>query len=122
MPIARMRTGKCRQRSVRRFVFRSCAFWISSLRVVSCGDMRATWNGMRRAPRKSRIIVAAAMLALVPAWLFSAPVRGYLSAKIDIYRGQYTILGYGLPPASQPEFVHLLRQRYGIEYRAVAGC
>jgi hypothetical protein len=31
-------------------------------------------------------------------------------------------LGYGLPLRSQPEYARLLRDRYRIEFRAVAGC
>jgi hypothetical protein len=55
-------------------------------------------------------------------WEFSASLRGRAAAHFDVARGRYQILGYGLPAAWQPEYAWLLRQRYGIEYRAVAGC
>jgi hypothetical protein len=62
------------------------------------------------------------LAALVPAWWLSAPVRGYLTAEVDLLRGKYTVLGYGLPPSWQPEYARLLHERYGVQYRPVAGC
>jgi hypothetical protein len=39
------------------------------------------------------------LVALVPAWWLSAPLRGYLTAEFDLLRGTYAVLGYGLPPS-----------------------
>jgi hypothetical protein len=53
-----------------------------------------------------------------------ALVRGQREALSDIARGHYQVLGYGLSvahPESYPEYV-CLRERYGINFRAVAGC
>jgi hypothetical protein len=51
-----------------------------------------------------------------------APVRGGIVASFDLMRGHYKILSLGLPTPWRPEFAHLLRKRYGIEQRVVAGC
>ena len=61
-------------------------------------------------------------MALVPAWWLSAPLRGYLTAEFDLLRGTYALLGYGLSPSWRPEYARLLRERYGVQYRPVAGC
>ena len=50
------------------------------------------------------------------------PVRGYLTAEFDLQRGQYAVLAYGLPPFWQREYARLLHERYGVQYRPVAGC
>jgi phosphatidylserine/phosphatidylglycerophosphate/cardiolipin synthase-like enzyme len=47
---------------------------------------------------------------------------GYLGARFDVARGHYEEKGFGLPAQWVPNYVRLLRERYGIEYRAVAGC
>lgn len=49
-------------------------------------------------------------------------MSGRIDAKIDLAHGRYRELGYGLPPPRMPEYISLLRQRYGVEYDAVAGC
>ena len=61
---------------------------------------------------------------LVCSWLSSltAALRGRVAAQVDIRRGQYQLLGYGLPSPSRPEYVRCLRERYNIRFRAVAGC
>ena len=52
----------------------------------------------------------------------AAPVRGQLDARFDIARGHYEVLGYGLPAPWRAEYVRLLRERYGINFRSVALC
>ena len=52
----------------------------------------------------------------------SASARGQLVANFDMARGHYQILGYGLPTPERGEYVRPLRERYGIEFRAVAFC
>lgn len=51
-----------------------------------------------------------------------APIRGNQAARIDIHRGRYQVLGYGLPTAWRPEYARCLQDHYGIEFRAVASC
>jgi hypothetical protein len=55
-------------------------------------------------------------------WWLAAPMRGFLSAYIDAARGHYRLLTYGLPVPWLPEYAALLRERYGVEVHAVAGC
>jgi len=55
-------------------------------------------------------------------WEMAAPVRGTLAAHFDVARGRYRLLTYGLPVPWLPEYARLLRQKYGIEVKAVAGC
>ena len=62
------------------------------------------------------------LVCAVVAWDLAAPVRGNLAAHYDTARGNYRILNFGLPPAWLPEYARLLRERYGIELKAVAGC
>ena len=62
------------------------------------------------------------LLALCSLWSLNALIRGNLAARIDIRRGRYQVLGFGLPVPSQPEYARCLRERYDIEFRAVAGC
>ncbi len=63
-----------------------------------------------------------AVIALAAGWSASASVRGRLAGYSKIRRGQYAILTYGAPPSERPEYARLLKERYGIELRAVAGC
>ena len=52
----------------------------------------------------------------------AAPIHGQLDARFDIARGHYEVLGYGLPAPWRAEYVRLLRERYGINFRTVALC
>jgi hypothetical protein len=68
------------------------------------------------------VLLLAGSFALV---FFGPPfptTRGQLTALYDVARGQYKILGYGLPAPSRPLYVRILKENYGIEYHAVAGC
>jgi hypothetical protein len=71
--------------------------------------------------------VTAAILTAVIALLFvwygplAAP-RGRFSAEVDLHRGRFVLLTYGLPPLDSNEYERILRQRYGIEVRRVADC
>jgi hypothetical protein len=51
-----------------------------------------------------------------------ASYSGGLAAMLDISRGRLTILGYGFPSMSRPQYQALLQKKYGIEYKAVARC
>ena len=52
----------------------------------------------------------------------SERMRGEASAKSDIAHGRYRELTYGLPGPGRLEYTRVLRERYGIEVRVVAGC
>jgi hypothetical protein len=71
---------------------------------------------------KILVLAIVALAVLVTGWWFSASLRGRIAAHIDVARGQYKILGYGLPVVWQPAYARLLKERYGIQYEAVAGC
>jgi hypothetical protein len=45
-----------------------------------------------------------------------------MAARFDALRGHYCELTYGLPTSRRPQYARLLRERYGIELHAVAGC
>jgi hypothetical protein len=62
------------------------------------------------------------LIGMLGAWWLAAPLRGQIAAHLDVWRGHYRVLGYGLPTSSRPEYARLLRERYGIEFRPVAGC
>ena len=65
------------------------------------------------------------VIVVVAAWILSdatAFIRGESLARFDVARGRYLELGYGLPAPWVPEYARLLRERYGVEHRAVAGC
>ena len=60
--------------------------------------------------------IAAGLLAVSCLWSLIASVRGRVAADIDIRRGRYQLLGYGLPSPTRPEYVRCLRERYGIQF------
>lgn len=70
----------------------------------------------------TRLVVLASALAGFAGWDLAAPIRGQLAARFDLTRGHYKVLTLGLPTSWRPEYSHLLRERYGIEMRVVAGC
>jgi hypothetical protein len=70
----------------------------------------------------SVIGIIAILFAASQAWSLSAKQRGYWAARLDLRRGQYILLAYGLPWPWRPEYAKLFRERYGIEVRAVALC
>jgi hypothetical protein len=66
--------------------------------------------------------LTALAIALVAVWSATASIRGRSAARFDVWRGHYKILLYGLPPSWRTEYVHLLKERYGIETSTVALC
>ena len=62
------------------------------------------------------------LVVVVAAWWLAAPVRGQMAARFEVWRGHYNELTYGLPTSWRPEYARLLRERYGVELHAVAGC
>ena len=55
-------------------------------------------------------------------WAHTACLRGQLAAHYDVARGHQLQLIYGLPSLMDPVYARVLRERYGIEMRTVAGC
>src|SRR5258706_12438901 len=76
--------------------------------------------------RKHRSLFVCLVIFLLIAgfleWDYSAGIRGKLTARFDVARGRFEVLAYGLPAPWRPEWANLLRERYGIEMRIVAGC
>jgi hypothetical protein len=56
------------------------------------------------------------------AWAMSASTRGTIAAEIDLRRGHYTILLYGLPPRDEARYLHTLKDRFGVQSKRVANC
>ena len=74
---------------------------------------------IRNHKKLAAVIVAALLLV---GWWLSASARGYFVARFDVARGHYEVQSFGLPAAWRPDYARLLRERYGIEHRTVAGC
>jgi hypothetical protein len=74
--------------------------------------------------RHKKLTVAVTAILTLILWIWSplAYTRGKLAAHRDIARGRYVVLGYGLPTEDRPTYAQLLKKRYGIEFRVVAGC
>jgi hypothetical protein len=71
---------------------------------------------------RSAALVLLGVVGALMSWDASAHVRGQAVARFDVARGQYRILALGLPVEWRPEYFRLLRERYGVEARVVAGC
>lgn len=79
----------------------------------------------KRQTRWLLIFIPATLAALCAVSLIleqTASLRGRLVASFDVAVGRYELLGYGLPPPYRDDYVRLLRERYGIEYRQEALC
>jgi len=55
-------------------------------------------------------------------WSATASLRGEIDAQRDTEQNHYEVLGYGLPSPWRHEYIRLLKERYGIHFRAVALC
>ena len=72
--------------------------------------------------RRAIAILIVALIAMMFLWPASASVRGQLAARIDVARGHYVLLTYGQPVEWLTTYTLLLREKYGVQSRAVAGC
>ncbi|MGA2601444.1 MAG: hypothetical protein ABSH09_31145 [Bryobacteraceae bacterium] len=80
-------------------------------------------NSFIRTHKKlAAVTVLAFLFAGFFGWDSTARTRGKIQAHLDVSRGHYAILIYGLQAESLPETARLMRQRYGIELRVVADC
>ena len=55
-------------------------------------------------------------------WSSSATWRGRLAAHMDLRRGHYIVLAYGLPPLGAPGYARILKEQYAIEFHYVDYC
>jgi hypothetical protein len=55
-------------------------------------------------------------------WSYSAAWRGRLAARMDLRRGHYIVLAYGLPSFGAPEYARILKEQYAIEFHYVDFC
>ncbi len=69
----------------------------------------------------SVIGLAALLLAIFQTWSLSSSARGRFAANLDLRRGHYIFLTFGLEPPERHAIARLLGERYGIELRPVAG-
>jgi hypothetical protein len=77
--------------------------------------------------RRNKVIAAVSIgIAVITAglwsWWITAAFRGRTVARFDVWRGHFEVQTYGLPVEWLPEYQRLLRERYGIQLRPVAGC
>jgi len=72
--------------------------------------------------RRIVLLSLGVIVLLIVGWYESAPARGRWTARFDLARGHYVVLGYGLPPRGVAEYKQILQERYGVEYRQVALC
>lgn len=75
----------------------------------------------------ARVVAVTTMAILLLIWaVFSwwpiPSALGKRDARIDISRGHYKELGYGLPLPGSNEYARLLYERYGIEFHYVGYC
>ena len=68
------------------------------------------------------VLVLVSLLAGLILWPVTAGVRGELAASFEVAQGRYRVLAFGLPAPGHDEYERILRERYGIEMRRVAGC
>ena len=66
--------------------------------------------------------IVVAFCVTVVLWSYSSAWRGRLAARMDVRRGHYVVLAYGLPPLGAPEYARILNEQYGIEFRWVGFC
>jgi hypothetical protein len=84
--------------------------------------MRTVKRFLHTHRRVSGLLVFMCLLIGFPVLQDFGWIRGQLAARWDVARGHYKVLLFGLPMADRPEYVRLLRQRYEVEGRVVAGC
>lgn len=68
----------------------------------------------------ARLILALIVLAI--AWVLAAWPLGAVMAHVDHLRGHDEVKTFGLPAEWSDDYAALLRDRYGVELSAVAGC
>jgi hypothetical protein len=68
------------------------------------------------------VMAVPGLVAVLVVWWLAAPIRGSLAARIEVAKGHFRLLTYGLPVSWLREYAALLRERYGVEVHAVAGC
>ncbi|MGA3371179.1 MAG: hypothetical protein ABSC48_05400 [Terracidiphilus sp.] len=83
---------------------------------------------MRRSVRIAvRAVAVATLIVLLfewdsAGWWPLAAALGQHNAQVDVAHGHYKILTHGIANPEGSPYANLLRQRYGVELHAVAGC
>ncbi|MGC3988081.1 MAG: hypothetical protein QM796_00070 [Chthoniobacteraceae bacterium] len=78
---------------------------------------------MKTLIRNHRMMTAVIVVGLLFwIWSLSAAFRGSIAARYDLAHGYYEVQSFGLTAPWRPDYVRLLKERYGIESREVAGC
>jgi hypothetical protein len=68
------------------------------------------------------VAAVVAGVAWVGLWCLTDYPKGVVGACIDQGLGHYEVKTYGYPAPWRGEHARLLKQRYGVELNAVAGC
>ena len=63
-----------------------------------------------------------AIPAAIALWLAASPARGYIVAQYDTMTGHYEVQSFGLPAEWRPIYARILKNKYGVQHRVVAGC
>lgn len=117
------RKGEAARRN-RRKVQDSCPGSFNVLARTHTRPGRLTVDNLLRRIRAFRGAAGVLVLAIVlgTVWPMTARTRGQMAANMDLRKGNYRLLTYGLPPTWLPEYARLLKERYRIELHPVAGC
>src|SRR5262249_27032297 len=67
-------------------------------------------------------VVGIVVIVIIVTWWFSAYLRGMAVALADQSRGHYEVQTFGYPPPWLGEYRRLVRERYGVDVKPVAGC
>ena len=67
-----------------------------------------------------RAVLFGVLPMLAIGWLCTAYPRGMIAAHWDVSQGTYVVLTSGYPDRSN--YRHIIRDRYGVTVRSVAGC
>lgn len=68
------------------------------------------------------LVFAISMPIALAAWSSLPAKLGWAAATLDTTFGRYQVLRYGLPMPWHNEYRELMRKRYGVDVRAIAGC
>ena len=100
---------------------------LSELMSSAYSSVTASQTLMPRGSLRKRKIVwalvglVALLIATLTVWSLSASPRGRWKAQSDLRQGHVALLTYGLEPPQRRVIARLLRERYGVELRTVAG-
>jgi hypothetical protein len=73
-------------------------------------------------PRTLAVVLCSITAAAILAWCFAAPITGYCIAQYDTSKGHFELQYYGIYRGWDERCAELLKERYGVIHRPVAGC